>query len=364
MPTLPELSAVIRDPSVLATLSPRAWEAMLPLGRRHGISGRWHDELSALGLLDRVPAPVVAHLWSDRLIAAEHTRMALWEANRLVHALRASTLPVVLLKGGAYILEGLAPGRARLVSDLDVLVPESGLGEAERLLTAEGWRCAVENAYDEKYFREWMHELPPFQHTVRGTVLDVHHNILPRTCSLCPDAATLLSRAVPASHPRLHVFHPVDMVVHSVLHGFYNGEFTNCFRDVLDVHELLTHWSGHHPGFWSELVARAADLRIERPMHYALRYAQRLLGTAVPAEITEHFARHAPGALAARLMDFSVTTTYQPPVVPTPRVRVAWRLMQMRAHWIKMPPLLLARHLARKLARRIAEGRTADDIVG
>jgi hypothetical protein len=149
-----------------------------------------------------------------------------------------------------------------------------------------------------------------------------------------------------------------------MLHGFYNGEFTNCFRDVLDVHELLSHWSEHHPGFWPELGARAAGMGIERPVHYALRYARRLLGTPVPADVVAHFARHAPGRVAARLMDFSVTTTYQPPLVPTPRVRLAWRLMQVRAHWIKMPPLLLARHLARKLARRIAEGRAADDIVG
>jgi hypothetical protein len=173
-----------------------------------------------------------------------------------------------------------------------------------------------------------------------------------------------MSRAVPASDPRLHVLHPVDMVIHSMLHGFYNGEFTNCFRDVLDVHELLSHWSEHHPGFWPELGARAAGMGIERPVHYALRYARRLLGTPVPADVVAHFARHAPGRVAARLMDFSVTTTYQPPLVPTPRVRLAWRLMQVRAHWIKMPPLLLARHLARKLARRIAEGRAADDIVG
>lgn len=360
MPTSPDLSTVIRDPAALAALSPRAWESVLARGRRHGISGRWHGELDALGLLEHVPQPVVAHLGSDRLVAAEHARMARWEANRLVRAFRDTDLPVVLLKGGAYLQENLPPGRARLVSDLDILIPEAGLAEAERVLTANGWQCTVEHAYDDRYFRRWMHELPPFRHTLRGTVVDVHHNLLPRTCRLCPDAALLIARAVPSTAPRLRVLHPVDMVIHSILHGFYNGEFTNCLRDVLDVHELVTHWADHHPGFWAEFADRTAEMGIERPVHYGLRYAARLLGTAVPPDIG---ARAAPGRVAARLMDFAVEATFLPALAPTLRERLAFRLLQIRAHWIKMPPRLLAGHLARKLARRIAADRSGGDSV-
>ena len=37
------------------------------------------------------------------------------------------------------------------------------------------------SAYDQRYYREWMHELPPLLHVRRQTALDVHHAIAPET---------------------------------------------------------------------------------------------------------------------------------------------------------------------------------------
>lgn len=34
-----------------------------------------------------------------------------------------------------------------------------------------GWKMKAEDNYDEHYYRGWMHELPPMQHNVRGTLL-------------------------------------------------------------------------------------------------------------------------------------------------------------------------------------------------
>ena len=56
-------------------------------------------------------------------------------------------------------------------------VSESGAAEAALML--DGWASGHRSAYDQRYYRTWMHELPPMQHIQRGTVLDVHHAIAP-----------------------------------------------------------------------------------------------------------------------------------------------------------------------------------------
>jgi len=51
-------------------------------------------------------------------------------------------------------------------------------------LMLEGWVSGHRSAYDQRYYRKWMHEIPPMTHIRRQTVLDLHHNILPETARL------------------------------------------------------------------------------------------------------------------------------------------------------------------------------------
>ncbi len=49
--------------------------------------------------------------------------------------------------------------------------------------------------YDDLYYRQWMHELPPLVHGERGRMVDVHHTILPLTARPTPDAQALIADA-------------------------------------------------------------------------------------------------------------------------------------------------------------------------
>jgi hypothetical protein len=103
-----------------------------------------------------------------------------------------------------------------------------------------GWSSAKTSAYDQRYYRRWMHELPPLKHNSRQTVLDVHHAILPTTARLKPDSRKLLAAATPiAGRPDLAVLSPVDMVLHSAAHLFCNEDVGNSLRDLVDLDCLL-----------------------------------------------------------------------------------------------------------------------------
>ena len=159
------------------------------------------------------------------------------------------------------------------------------LEQAESLLRLHGWVTADPDPYDQRYYRQWMHELPPMRHVQRLSVLDVHHNILPTTARQHPDAAKLLAAAQPlVAHPGVFVLAPADMVLHSAVHLFNDGEFEHGLRDLCDLDSLLRQF-GCESGFWDELQQRAEVMDLVRPLYYALRYTRRFLDTPVPDRV-------------------------------------------------------------------------------
>ncbi|HWJ94111.1 MAG TPA: hypothetical protein VNT33_05260, partial [Telluria sp.] len=94
----------------------------------------------------------------------------------------------------------------------------------------------------------------------------------------------------------------------------------------------------------------ARELQLERPLFYALRYTHRLLGTAVPAVVSDAMAYEAPSAPLLALMDRLFMRALLPPHAScTDGFSGAARfLLYVRANWLRMPPLLLARHLFHK----------------
>ena len=96
-----------------------------------------------------------------------------WEVNRLLWALKDIDVPLILLKGAAYLLAGLPPARGRIFADVDLLVPEERIGEIEERLVERGWFKTQIDPYDDRYYRVWMHEIPPLRHRERGTEIDI-----------------------------------------------------------------------------------------------------------------------------------------------------------------------------------------------
>jgi hypothetical protein len=107
---------------------------------------------------------------------------------------------------------------------------------------------------------------------------------------------------------------------------------------------------GVSPSFWQGLVGRAGELELSRPLYYALRYAASVLDTPIPAEVVEQAQYNAPGPLTQLLMDriFHQVFSAPHPAEAGWRLQLARWLLFVRGHWLRMPPLLLARHLLHK----------------
>lgn len=356
------LLAALADARQMVAWSAADLDLALRALRRARLLGQVANVLVNAGLLASLPLPARDAL-SSALIAAEaRARLGRWELDRIAHALGEDLgQGIVAMKGCAYLLAGLPHAAGRMFADVDLLVPEARLAAVEARLNERGWHAAELSAYDERYYRNWTHELPPLTHEEREVEVDLHHNVLMRTARLHPDARLLLAAAqtppVRAStdHPgaRQSVFRvlaPVDMTLHAMTHLFYGGEMDDALREVVDIDALLRYYGGCEPQFWQQFWPRALELDLARPAFYGLRYAQRLLGTPIPAWLLKASRAGGPRAPVLAAMDRLVPRALFPPHPERQerRTALARLLLYVRSHWVKMPPLMLTRHLAYK----------------
>ncbi len=331
-----------RDPT---SLDLPQWDSLLVEARNAWILASLGFRFEKLGWLERLPADVLSQIQTECAIAVENQRSLRWEVNRIQRALAELDVPVILLKGAAYIFAGLPPAPGRVATDVDILVPKERLADVEHALMEGGWETMKLDAYDQRYYRTWMHELPPLCHRDRDVVVDVHHNILPKTGRLHPDPRELVKSSTSVDGERLRVLAPDDMVLHSAAHLFQDGELNGGLRDLLDLDSLFRHF-GADESFWGGLLSRAQSMDLERPLFYALRYCEQWLGTPVPDTST----LKRPRAPALAIMDALTRRAVMPDgwEPHSLRTQLARWLLYVRSHWLRMPPVLLTRHLLRK----------------
>lgn len=346
--------AALRDPQSLIGLGLGEWDVLVRQARSAELLARLAGLVLEHGLLEQLPAAPRAHLEAAFIVATAQQEEVRREIAHIARALAPLDVPIVLLKGSAYLLAGLPAALGRTFSDVDILVPKGRLDEVEGALLLAGWATTHHNAYDQRYYRQWMHELPPLQHIQRQTVLDVHHAILPDTARLKPDSLLLLdaARRLPGA-PALYLLAPADMVLHSMTHLFHNEELSRGLRDLSDLDRLLRHFSGAL-GFWDELLARAEMLGLARPLYYGLHQVNAVLGTPVAASALVASRRAGPGRLLRDGMHGLWSRALRSPHSTSGDRWVAPALfvLYLRAHWLRMPPGLLLRHLTIKAMRR------------
>jgi hypothetical protein len=315
---------------------------------------RLADDLQSAGVFESISLVAQDQLQSAKVYSEARVRLARWELDRVARALRASSLAdVVALKGCAYLLIELPTANSRFMADVDLLLAKDELELVEIRLNDEGWRTRTLSPYDENYYRRWTHELPPLVHPERQVEIDLHHNLLPRTARLKPPAGPLLASAVTISGSPFKVLSASDMVLHAMVHLFYSDEMADKLRDLVDITDLLRHFSESDSGIWGDLVARTEELGLQRPAFYGIRYASKLLGCPIPGSVLDTARQWAPPRPVRWLMDQLVPRALYPPHpdYPSKSMAVSRWLLFVRSHWIRMPPWLLSYHLTNKFFR-------------
>lgn len=316
------LARALADPASVLSLDHEGWTALLCMAHAERLLGTLAHRVDGLP----VPDGAKAVLGNARLNADAGRVRALWEVEMARRALVPIGVPVILLKGSAFLAAGLEAGQGRMVGDLDILVPRDRLDEVEAVILQAGWEWLKVDAYDDQYYRTWMHELPPMIHRDRDAMIDVHHTILPLTAQPRPDATAMIADSVEIA-PGLRMLCPEDMVIHSAAHLFADGDLSGGLRNLWDIRCLVA----DYPLDGVEARAGMHGLLVETKR--ALRLADVLFSESKPRGIMDRLylarlnARDGWGSEAHKLLRFS---------------------FYIRSHLIRMPPAMLIRHLFTK----------------
>lgn len=345
------LSGLLSGNIAAEAVSLADWNLVIQQGRSAQVLGTLYCRLRATEQLSIVPRPVCWHLQAANVVADKNHRDALNEVDLFRPIFHGLNLPLVLLKGSAYAALGAAFSGGRVFSDLDILVPRDRLQDLEGALRWYGWSTAYHSAYDQKYYRQWMHELPPLMHRERRTVLDIHHTILPLTARLKPPAQKLFDGLSPVpGYAGVFTLSPVDMVLHAATHLFLDSEYDHAFRDLLDIDGLLRHFDDGSVQYWQKLLDRAEEMDLLPPLCYALYHVQRVFSTPMPADVVARCDQKWRPMLPRRWMIGWFDRIVSPPheSCRVPGTGLAQKLFFLRGHGLRMPPGLLVYHLARK----------------
>ncbi|MCF7982690.1 MAG: nucleotidyltransferase family protein [Pseudomonadales bacterium] len=343
------ISQVIVEPSQAVRFDLEQWELLVRQGKHAFLLAKLYHKFCEAELETEILAPAKHHFLSADMIAQRQRIAVPLEVERVRALLAQLDLDLVLLKGAAYAVSGLPAANGRTFSDIDILVPANKLDALERVFKDDGWIGQHMDAYDQKYYRQWMHEIPPLQHFRRGTEVDMHHTILPPTANYHPDPMKLLEKAVRVA-PGIKVLCPEDMVIHSATHLFHEGEFEHGLRDLVDIAELLIHFGKKNPDFWVRLVPRAIELELIRPLYYGLHYARKILSVPIPNQVMAEVALGAPNPVMGKIMDWLFLRALRPnhPSCDLFGAGLARWFLYVRSHYLRMPLYLLLPHLVRK----------------
>lgn len=348
------LFACLRDPVLLPSVTEAEWNDLMPLARALGLFARLAALAAENDSIAAMPPRIAGHLTAVLRYAEFRRRRILWEIDRLEHVLAELRVPVVVLKGSAYLLAGLEVGKGRIFGDVDLLVPAGQVPKVEATLRKAGWTSADLSHHDERYYREWMHEIPALRHPTRMVEVDVHHSIAPPISRFAVDVTPFFEAASALPGQRFLLPAPVDLVLHSAVHLLSGGEFENGLRDLADIEGMLREFTARDSGFWFRLLERATQLGLERLLHDALRHCQHIFGLPIPAEVSTALAAARPGFAGRWIMDRLWESALLPrqPAAPGACSAMARGILWLRSHWLKMPLRILLYHGFKKLAQR------------
>ncbi len=347
---------ILLNPSLLLSM-PLAQQSDLMIVLRHQkIIARFAYLTKQYDVFDKLHEKTQRHLKNALKIAEKQKEQVQLEASLISNLLKNESKFVVFLKGAAYTLSDTLVGKGRVYSDIDILVNKAELKSCEQTLAFDGWLGQEISNYDDKYYRKWAHEIPPLEHCERGTIIDVHHNIIPIISQDAPTVEALTS-FIQTNKQGIQTLTPAAQFVHSAVHLFRNEDYNNAFRDISDLYLMLLNENGNevNENFLLDVQKVADDLTFNYEVGLAYSLVSQIFSLNIPKNFIERNLNKSRLRTAFDQFIFKDVLLPQHDLLPGSHTPFKHFLAIIRGHFIKMPFALLCYHLIVKLGRSIIE---------
>lgn len=351
-----QLLTLVKRPTSGTSLTLAEWSQIIFALRETSMLARFGYLAREAGCFSEYPAAVRRHIQSATMFAKRQQQQVLFEATDLYKQLNELGTCPIFLKGAAYSLLDNSAAQGRIYSDIDILVPKNSLVEIQKRLFVNGWMPKALDEYDDRYYREWTHELPPMYHTLRGSVADIHHNLIPPISGKAPDILHFTQNTQKTDNG-LRTLAQEGLILHSCIHLFYNEEFSHGFRDIFDLHLLFSELKDSDL-CWQRLIALAIKTDFTHVLYYAYRYCRKLFETKFPDCFKEKIETLRPNNASLYLTDAIIGQA----LLPKHKNSLSFKRQcidvaaLVRGHWLKMPLKTLVPHLAYKSWKGLRDG--------
>ena len=342
---------VIKSPETLAHFSLAQWNDLVFILRKEKLLARVYLLLSEQSLLHIIPEPALRHFSNAVKMSTKQAIIAKSEAEKLSSSLSDKARYIVFLKGVAYSLSNSPAALGRIYADIDIVVPKESLKSIEEFLTVFGWYSEELDDYDEHYYRQWAHEIPPMCHSSRGTVLDIHHNLVPPVSGKHIDIESFIENYREEVGGVTVLSEPAKFF-HSAIHLFFNDDMTSAFRDMTDLY-LIT--KSQSSSFYVDLLNIIDDYGFEKECMLALYFLQTGYDVVFPQSVITRLVEFKKKSNRWELRLLARLIAPKHKLLVQGESRLVQFLGEMRGHWLKMPMHILFYHTGMKFWRFIVK---------
>lgn len=271
------LSALTPDDSQsLSALPAETWRAVLDVAQQHRI------------------APLVAHRINEKGIAlpddveqafkrilrdnARRNAVLYHEFGWLLEQFRAENIPVLALKGIHLAALVYDDPRVRSMGDIDVLIPQSELERAEKILMRAG---ATPFNANRIIARDNYHFLYAFAES--SLLVEIHWSLYPAPTGFRLDELGAWQRARPVTlgGQTVRVLSPEDLLLHLCIHAAKEIYQLN-LRVICDLDAVVR--KARNEIDWQAVLERARHSHALKPTYLFLRLTRELLHSPIPPE--------------------------------------------------------------------------------
>jgi len=331
----------------IPTIELKQWENIIHVLREVNLLAACYFRLEKEDKLTLLPSFALKHMKSAAVYSSRQSEQVLFECKLLQKILDAENISSVFLKGASYTLRKSKNSAGRVYSDIDLLVAKNEISKAEQTLAKHAWCTKKVSEYDNKYYREWSHEIPPMFNIHRGTVLDLHHNIL-LPISGREVNVELLTENCQSIDGGYTVLGYAATILHSIVHLIINEDVSNGYRDVLDITTLIK--ENDSPEFWQEITLLASKLGFNNELYLALSLSKKYANLTIPNDVWLTFSVQQNNSKLNFLLNYVYYFALQPhsPAVQTLKHKIAINIVYLLGHLQKMPLKILIPHLLTK----------------